>query len=158
KVKKAVEDDNTVMYATGEPVLKAWCWYYKGELGRIFGVTGLFIFITLVLYFRRFYGVLLPVIGAAAQAIWGLGFVGLLGYNLDVRVRVTRLWVTAGAASQGVQIIERFFEDLERTHDRHEAVFDAMDELFLPGAIGVLADAAGILALGVATIPLIRKV
>jgi len=29
-IKHAVEDDNTVMYATGEPVLKAWCWYYKG--------------------------------------------------------------------------------------------------------------------------------
>jgi len=158
KIKRAVEDDNTVLYATGEPVLKAWCWYYKGELARIFSVTGIFIFVTLTLYFRRFYGVLLPVVGAIAQAIWGLGFVGLLGYNLDVLVLVIPLLVTARAASHGVQIIERFFEELERTHDRHEAVFDAMDELFLPGAIGVLADAAGILSLGVATIPLIRKV
>jgi uncharacterized protein len=158
QIKRAVEDGNTVLYATGEPVLKAWCWYYKGELGEIFGVTGLFIFVTLVLYFRRFYGVLLPVIGAIAQSIWGLGFVGLLGYNLDVLVLVIPLLVTARAASHGVQIVERFFEELERTNDRHQAVFDAMDELFLPGAIGVLADAAGILALGVATIPLIRKV
>ena len=44
-----------------------------------------------------------------------------------------------------------------RPGDRHQAVFRAMNELFLPGAIGVLADAAGILVLGVATIPLIRK-
>ena len=43
-IKRAVEDDNTVLYAAGEPVLKAWCWYYKGELAEIFGVTGLFIF------------------------------------------------------------------------------------------------------------------
>jgi predicted RND superfamily exporter protein len=48
-IKRAVEDDNTVMYAAGEPVLKAWCWYYKGELAEIFGVTGLFIVLSLVL-------------------------------------------------------------------------------------------------------------
>ena len=157
-IKRAVEDDNTVMYATGEPVLKAWCWYYKGELAEIFGVTGLFILFSLVLYFRRAYGVLLPIVGAAAQVIWGLGFLGLLGYNLDVLVLVIPLLVTARAASHGVQLLERYFEELERTGDRHQAVRDSMDELFLPGAIGILADAAGILVLGVATIPLVRKV
>ncbi len=157
-IKRAVEDDNTTMYAAGEPVLKAWCWYYKGELAEIFGVTGLFIVGSLVLYFRRAYGVLLPVVGAAAQVIWGLGFLGLLGYNLDVLVLVIPLLVTARAASHGVQLLERYFEELERTGDRHRAVRDSMDELFLPGAIGILADAAGILVLGVATIPLVRKV
>jgi predicted RND superfamily exporter protein len=158
KIKHQVEDANTVLYASGEPVLKAWCWYYKGELAKIFGVTGLFIVATLVLYFRRAYGVLLPIIGAAAQAIWGLGFLGMLGYNLDVLVLVIPLLVTARAASHGVQMIERYFEELAICGDRHEAVLNSMDELFLPGAIGVLADAAGILILGVATIPLVRKV
>lgn len=157
-IKQAVEDDNTVMYATGEPVLKAWCWYYKGELAEIFGVTGLFILLSLVLYFRRAYGVLLPMVGAATQVIWGLGFLGLLGYNLDVLVLVIPLLVTARAASHGVQLLERYFEELERTGDRHQAVRQSMDELFLPGAIGILADAAGILVLAVATIPLVRKV
>ena len=157
-IKQAVEDDNTVLYATGEPVLKAWCWYYKGELAEIFTVTGLFIVLSLVLYFRRAYGVLLPMVGAAAQIIWGLGFLGLLGYNLDVLVLVIPLLVTARAASHGVQLLERYFEELERTGDRHQAVHDSMSELFLPGAIGILADAAGILVLGVATIPLVRKV
>jgi uncharacterized protein len=157
-IKHAVEDDNTAVYATGEPVLKAWCWYYKGELAEIFGVTGIFILLSLVLYFRRAYGVLLPIVGAAAQVIWGLGFLGLLGYNLDVLVLVIPLLVTARAASHGVQLLERYFEELERTGERHRAVRQSMDELFLPGAIGILADAAGILVLGVATIPLVRKV
>ncbi|MGH7914227.1 MAG: efflux RND transporter permease subunit, partial [Candidatus Binataceae bacterium] len=157
-IKRAVEDNNTVLYAAGEPVFKAWCWYYKGELAEIFGTTGLFILLSLVLYFRRAYGVLLPMVGAAAQVIWGLGFLGLLGYNLDVLVLVIPLLVTARAASHGVQLLERYFEELERTGDRHQAVRQSMDELFLPGAIGILADAAGILVLGVATIPLVRKV
>ncbi|HLW71783.1 MAG TPA: hypothetical protein VKS22_14305 [Candidatus Binataceae bacterium] len=107
RMRRAVEDDNTVLYATGEPVLKAWCWFYEGDLARIFAVTGLFIIGTLVLYFRRLYGVLLPMIGAAAQAVWGLGFVGFLGYNFDVLVLVIPLLVTARAASHGVRISRR---------------------------------------------------
>lgn len=158
RIKRNVEDSNTVLRAVGEPVLKAWCWYYEGELALIFAITGLFIVLSLVFYFRRAYGVLLPIVGAAAQVIWGLGFLGLLGYNLDVLVLVIPLLVTARAASHGVQLMERYFEELERTGDRHQAVHNSMRELFLPGAIGILADAAGILALGVATIPLVRKV
>ena len=158
KIKKAIDDDNTTVYAAGEPMLKAWVYHYKGELARIFTVTGLFILFTLIFYFRRFYGVLLPMIGVAVQAIWGLGFLGLLGYNLDLLVLVIPLLVSARAASRGVQMIERYLEELEMTADPHQAIFNSMNELFLPGMIGVLADAAGILVLGVATIPLVRKV
>jgi len=96
-------------------------------------------------------------VGAVAQAIWGLGFLGILGYNLDPLVLVIPLLVSARAASHGVQMIERYFEELEITGNRHQAVLNASSELFLPGGIGVLADAAGILVLAVATIPLIRK-
>ncbi len=156
-IKKAIEDDNTVLYAAGEPMLKGWVYYYTGELARIFSVTGLFILGTLVFYFRRLYGWLLPMVGAAAQAIWGLGFLGILGYNLDPLVLVIPLLVSARAASHAVQMIERYFEELEMTGERHQAVYNASRELFLPGGIGVMADAAGILVLGVATIPLVRK-
>jgi len=158
RIKKAIDDDNTVVYAAGEPMLKAWVYHYKSELARIFTVTGLFILFTLIFYFRRFYGVMLPMIGVAVQAIWGLGFLGLLGYNLDLLVLVIPLLVSARAASHGVQMIERYLEELELTADPHQAIFNAMNELFLPGMIGVLADSAGILVLGVATIPLVRKV
>jgi predicted RND superfamily exporter protein len=157
KIRAAVEDSNTRLYVAGEPMLKGWVWFYTGELARIFAVTFLFIFATLIIYFRRLYGVLLPVLGAVVQAIWGLGFLGILGYNLDPLVLVMPLLVSARAASHGVQMVERYFEEMEATGDRHTAVANAMKELLLPGGIGVLADAAGILVLSVATIPLIRK-
>ncbi|HLK85196.1 MAG TPA: MMPL family transporter [Candidatus Binataceae bacterium] len=156
-IRQHVEDKNTVLYAAGEPMLKGWVWFYTGELAEIFAVTFLFIFGTLVIYFRRLYGVLLPFVGAIAQALWGLGFLGILGYNLDPLVLVIPLLVSARAASHGVQMVERYFEELEATGDKHHAVAIAMGELLLPGGIGVLADAAGILVLGVATIPLVRK-
>ncbi len=157
KIKEKVEDENTVLYASGEPVLKGWVWFHTGELAMIFGATAIFVFGTLVVYFRRLYGWTLPVVGTCVQAIWGLGFTALLGYNLDPLILVIPLLISARAASHAVQMIERYFEELETTGDRHTAVERAFTELIIPGAIGVLADAAGILVLSVATIPLIRK-
>ena len=157
KIKQAVEDENTLLLASGEPVLKGWVWFHTGELALIFSATGIFVFVTLVVYFRRFYGWTLPVVGTLVQAIWGLGFTALLGYNLDPLILVIPLLISARAASHSVQMIERYFEELEATGDRHQAVERAFSELVIPGAIGVLADAAGILVLSVATIPLIRK-
>jgi uncharacterized protein len=157
KIKQAVEDENTVLYASGEPMLKGWVWFHTGELTIIFGTTAIFVFVTLVVYFRRFYGWILPVVGTLVQAIWGLGFTGLLGYNLDPLILVIPLLISARAASHAVQMIERYFEELEATGDRHQAIRRAFSELVIPGVIGVLADAAGILVLSVATIPLIRK-
>jgi SAM-dependent methyltransferase len=60
-------------------------------------------------------------------------------------VLVIPLLVSARAASHGVQMVERYFEELEATGDKRHAVSIAMGELLLPGGIGVLADAAGIL-------------
>jgi uncharacterized protein len=158
KIKQKVEDENTVLYASGEPVLKGWVWFHTGELALIFTATGLFVFVTLVVYFRRLYGWILPVIGTCVQAIWGLGFTAVLGYNLDPLILVIPLLISARAASHAVQMIERYFEELENTGgDRHLAIERAFTELVIPGVIGVLADAAGILVLSVATIPLIRK-
>ncbi len=157
KIKEKVEDQNTILYASGEPVLKGWVWFHTGELATIFSATGAFVFFTLVVYFRRLYGWALPVVGTLVQAIWGLGFTALLGYNLDPLILVIPLLISARAASHAVQMIERYFEELELTGDRHKAIENAFTELCIPGVIGVLADAAGILVLSVATIPLIRK-
>src|SRR5260221_10344061 len=91
------------------------------------------------------------------ESLWGFGFFGVLGCTLGPLVLVIPLLVSARAASHGGQMVERYFEELEATGDKHHAVAIAMGELLLPGGIGVLADAAGILVLAVATIPLVRK-
>src|SRR5258708_39329047 len=99
-------------------MLKGWVWFYTGELAEIFAVTFIFIFGTLIIYFRRLYGVLLPFIGAVAQAMWGLGFLDILGYNLDPLELVIPLLVSARADSPGVQMVERYFDARVAPGDR----------------------------------------
>ena len=91
------------------------------------------------------------------QAAWGLGWVGWWGSNLDPLILVIPLLVTARAVSHGVQMVERYFEELEATKDQERSAFTCMNELFLPGFTGVISDAGGILVLAIVTIPLIQK-
>ena len=157
RIKSEVEDTNTKLYVAGEPMLKGWVWFFTNELYLIFAVTALFTFIPLIFYFRRLYGVAIPFFGAIVQAIWGLGMIGLLGLNLDPLILVIPLLISSRAVSHSVQMTERYLEELELTKDQDVAASHTMKELFLPGFIGVIADAGGILVLSVATIPLIRK-
>ncbi len=157
RIRSEVEDDNHILYAAGEPLLKGWVWYYTGELYLIFSVTAVFIFLTLIVYFRRLYGVILPVLAVMFQATWGMGFLGLMGYNLDPLILVIPLLIMARAASHAVQMIERFLEEFETTGEKRQAVRNAMGELFLPGFIAICTDAAGVFVLSVATIPLIHN-
>ena len=157
RLRQEVEDVNTSLYVAGEPMLKGWVWYFTNELFLIFTFTGLFVVLALIVYFRRMYGVLVPLIGASVQGIWGLGFVGLMGFNLDPLILVIPLLITARSVSHAVQMIERYFEELEISKDQEKASFKCINELFLPGVTGVISDAGGILVLSVATIPLIEK-
>ena len=157
RVRAEVEDANTSLFIAGEPALKGWVWYYTNELFLIFTFTGVFVVISLIGYFRRTYGVVVPLIGAAIQAAWGLGWVGWWGSNLDPLILVIPLLVTARAVSHGVQMVERYFEELEATKDQERSAFTCMNELFLPGFTGVISDAGGILVLAIVTIPLIQK-
>ena len=118
----------------------------------IFSFTGIMVFLALIVYFRRAYGLLVPLIGAAIQTVWGLGWVGWWGFNLDPLILVIPLLITARSVSHAVQMIERYFEELEVSQDQEKAAFTCLSDLFLPGVTGVISDSGGILVLSVATI------
>jgi hypothetical protein len=157
RIRSEIEDANTSLYIAGEPMLKGWVWYFTNELFLIFTFTGVFVVLALIVYFRRTYGVVVPLIGATVQGMWGMGWVGFWGFNLDPLILVIPLLITARAVSHGVQMIERYFEELEINQNQERAAFICLNDLALPGFTGVISDAGGILVLSVATIPLIQK-
>jgi len=145
------------IYATGQPVLMGWVYYYVNELLLIFTLTGVVIVALLTYYFRRLFGVLVPLLCAALSAIWGLGFCALMGYNLDPLTLVIPVLISARAVSHAVQFIERFYEELERSGDTEQASRATMAEMFLPGLLGIVTDASGLLLIAVGAFPLNTK-
>ena len=145
------------IYATGQPVLMGWVYYYVNELLVIFTLTGVVIVGLLTYYLRRVFGVVAPLLCTALSACWGLGFCSLMGYNLDPLTLVIPVLISARAVSHAVQFIERFYEELERYGDSEQAARATLAEMFLPGLLGIATDATGLLFIAVGAFPLNTK-
>jgi predicted RND superfamily exporter protein len=158
-LKAELEADGLVeIHLTGQPVLVGWTFYYTPEILLILGLSLMVLLVLLGIYFRHWYGIVMPFTGAAVSAIWGLGFISIMGYQLEPLVLVIPMLITARAISHSVQFVERFYEEYERLEDKEEAVITSMAELLLPGTLAIVTDAFGIFVIGVSSIFLMKKV
>jgi predicted RND superfamily exporter protein len=159
-LKAELEADGLVtVHLTGQPMLIGWTFHYEWEIILILGLSLGVLVVMLGVYFRRWYGVILPFSGAIACTIWGLGFTSLMGYQIEPLVLVIPMVITARAISHSVQFVERFYEEYERLNgNKEEAVVLSMAELLIPGFLGIVADAIGIIVIGVSSIALMKKI
>ncbi|RME64435.1 MAG: transporter, partial [Alphaproteobacteria bacterium] len=149
--------DGVTIHATGQPALVGWVYSYLGQIMQIFLYTVLIMLALLVAYFRRFYGVLVPLIGITISSIWGLGIISLLGYNLDPLTLVIPFLISARALSHGIQLVERYYYELPNAASAADAARATFDSLFRPGSLGVVSDAIGILLISLGSIPINTK-
>lgn len=157
KLRGEEKADGLTIYASGQPVLVGWVTSYVSEVLQIFAYTVAILLILLVVYFRKFYGLLLPFIGIALTTVWGLGMLSLLGYNLDPLMLVVPFLVSARAMSHGVQIVERFYTELGECNNKQKAARNTFEGLFRPGSLGVISDAIGLLLISLGSVPINDK-
>ena len=109
------------IYVTGNPVLTGWVYTYLNQIVEIMMWTLLLLTTLLILYFRRFYGIALPLLGIALSSIWGLGFMAAMGINLEPMSLPIPFLIAARATSHGVQLVVRYYEELAIVHDGKKA-------------------------------------
>ncbi len=157
-VAEPFQDENTTIYVAGEPTLYGWVYTFAEEVKWIFGVTTVLVWILLYLYFHDWRGALRPTITGVISAIWGLGFIDLIGLSFDPLALVIPFFITARAVSHSVQMHDRYYEEYEKAGWRKEpAIVAAFAELFVPTLSGILTDAIGILAILLVPILMLQK-
>jgi uncharacterized protein len=144
KVRADVTKPGHKVYVTGNPVLTGYVYTYLNQIIAILAYTLVLLTLLLILYFRRFYGVALPLLGIALSSIWGLGFMSWLGFNLEPLAMPIPFLIAARATSHGVQLVARYYEELAVTHSGKKAARNALDALFRPGSLAITVDAVGI--------------
>ncbi len=156
-----IRADETVpgitIHATGNPVLVGWVSSYADQLVQIFLYTILIMLVLLIVYFRKAYGILLPLLGIVLTSIWGLGILALLGYNLDPLMLVVPFLISARAMSHGIQLVERYYHELSECGDAKAAARASFENLFRPGSLGVISDAIGLLLISLGSVPINDK-
>lgn len=145
------------VWVTGNPVLTGWVYTYIGQIITILLWTLGILVALLIAYFRRLYGIMLPLVGIALSSIWGLGFMGLTGINLEPLSLPIPFLIAARATSHGVQLVARYYEELSITKNASRAARNALEALFRPGSLAIIIDALGIAAIVIGAAPFNHK-
>lgn len=151
------QGDGVRIHAVGPSVLAGWAFRYLPEAGTVALWTLGIMLLLLVLHFYHPVGVIVPLLAAIVSAIWGLGFVALLGNAIDPLTLVVPFLVSARALSHAVQMLERFREEWPRYGNSRDASRAAFESLWTPGLLAIFGDAAGIALISLSQIPLNDK-
>jgi len=156
-IRDAEAAPGVTIYATGHPMLVGWVDSYSPQILKIFLFTVFIVLLILIVYTRRWYGILLPLFGMILTSIWGVGFMGVFGYNLDPLMLVVPFLISARSMSHGIQKVERYFLELSLTSNKEEAARNTFNALFRPGALAIVADAAALALIGLGSVPINDK-
>src|SRR5213082_1901920 len=126
-------DDGTFDYRLSGPVIfLSQLSAYAGRMILYFPLALLVIGLVHYEAFRTLQA-LLPV-------LWAVGLMGLLGVPLDPFNTTTPILILAVAAGHAVQVLKRFYEEFDRTHDVEAAIAESL------ARVGPVMIAAGTIA------------
>ncbi len=155
---KKYQNDNNQLFVAGEPIIRGYGYYYFPLLIVLFvlavGAMILILYITLGQRTRWWP----PIVTGTLSAVWGLGFVGLMGYNFDPVMLVIPFILTARDMSHGIQWQGRFHDELDRLGDKYAACEATTDFMLPPGLLSILADIAGIIFISFGGIPVLQHI
>jgi predicted RND superfamily exporter protein len=152
------EDANTSIYASGAVMFAAWGYHYLARIQLIFMLSIALMFAILFLSLGRRTGWWAPIVTGIASAVWGLGFVSLMGFNFDPVMLVIPFILTARDLSHGIQWQGRYYNQLDTTDDKLLACAATADVMLTPGILAVLANVAGIIFIVLTGIPALRQI
>ncbi len=158
ELRRKMEDENHIVAIAGEPMHLGYIDSYVGDVLKILAYTIGAMMLVFLFYFRSKRGMVLPVFAALVSAIWGLGFLSMLGFNLDPLVLVFPFLIAAMAASHSTQVLKRYKEEAAKYPDNKEACKSVIRSLFMPGFAGILTDASGIIIIAITPIAILQKI
>ncbi len=111
RIQEKYEDDNHILAINGEPLHLGYVDSYVDEIFLIMLGTFLVMFILFYYWYRSLRATVIPFLAAFISGVWGLGFMSLLGYNLDPLILVFPFLIASRAACHTVQVIKRYTEE-----------------------------------------------
>jgi len=150
-----MEDDNHIVNIAGEPMHLGYVKYHTRQVLGVLGLTVLATCVLLYFYFKSKRGVFVPIFNAAFSAVWGLGFMGLMGYHLDPLILVLPFLISLMTARHSMQLMARYLEEIGSGKDNRTSCKILIEQMFFPGLTSIITDAFGIAIVAIATIPIL---
>ena len=158
RLQKKYEDDNHILSISGEPLRIGYVDSYVWPIFRIMIITFLVMMILFYYWYRSVRVTLIPFLAAFISGIWGLGFMDLLGYNLDPLILVFPFLIASRAACHTVQVMKRYTEECLIAEDGKSACTRVIEGMFVPGFTAITTDAMGIILIALTPIQILQKI
>jgi uncharacterized protein len=153
------QDDNHLIYVAGEPMTRGWGYHY------IWQIVAIILISLAVIVLIHYYGIRgvarwwAPLMTGSCSALWGMGFTGLIGYQLDPVMLVIPFILTARDVSHGIQWQRRFYSEIERSGGNvNDSVILTTNLMLPPGLVSILADIFGIIFVSFSGIPTLHHI
>jgi len=158
RIQEKYEDGNHILAINGEPMHLGYIDSYVDEIFLIMIGTFLVMFILFYYWYRSLRAAVIPFLAAFISGLWGLGFMCLLGYNLDPLILVFPFLVASRAACHTLQIIKRYTEECLITREGKSACKRVIEGMFKPGFTAITTDAMGIILIALTPIQILQKI
>ena len=159
RLTKKYTDDNLTIHVAGEPVVRGYGYYYLPLIVAIFFISDGLMILVLYIFFRNRSTWWAPLITGTLATVWGLGFIGLEGFEFDPVMLVIRFVLTARDMGHAIQWQGRYYDELEaRGYDKQGAIAATTSLMLAPGLLSILADIAGIVFISFGGIPSLQHV
>ena len=158
RIQETYEDDNHILSIHGEPLHLGYIDSYTREIFLIMLGTFLVMFMLFYYWYRSLRATVIPFLAAFISGVWGLGFMGLLGYNLDPLILVFPFLIASRAACHTVQVIKRYTEECLIVQEGKRACKRVIEGMFVPGFTAIATDAMGIILIALTPIQLLQKI
>ena len=89
---------------------------------------------------------------------WGLGFMSMLGFNLDPLVFVLPFLISLCAFRHCHQLYNRYYEEYIKSGDSMAGIRVIIEQMFIPGVIAIVTDALGIAIIAITPIPMLQRI
>jgi predicted RND superfamily exporter protein len=155
---KRYADANTEIYVAGQPIISGWGYYYLPRITLIFVTSIVLMLLLLYLSLGQRSSWWAPILTGSFSALWGLGFVSLMGYDFDPVMLVIPFILTARDLSHGIQWQGRYYDELDRLDDKLLACATTTDVMLPPGMLSIVADIAGIIFIALGGIPVLKEI
>lgn len=102
------------------------------DLSVLFPVVILIIMLMLYFSFRTLRGVFLPLGNVVIAVVWIVGLMGWLGVPLSQATAVLPIILIAVGTAYTIHVINRYYEDLAHSEDRHMALENTLGHVAVP--------------------------
>jgi predicted RND superfamily exporter protein len=158
RIQDKYEDDNHILAINGEPLHLGYVDSYVWPVFRILIISFIIMFLLFYYWYRSLRATVIPFLAAFVSGLWGLGFMCLLGYNLDPLILVFPFLIASRAACHTVQIIKRYTEECLVVKEGKGACKKVIESMFVPGFTAITTDAMGIILIALTPIQILQKI